>query len=117
MTRINHVDHVLMLLRQQLQGLAKANRSRRGGRSAKAGPQQRRSAAKRIAAMARAGDLSEEDLARSLIGALLVDEFGEAAANDHKFQKLVEEVHRIIASDPQASRTMAEAVKKVGGSG
>jgi len=114
-TRINHVDQVLMLLRQQLQGMAKTDRSRRGGRSSRTGPQQRRSAAKRIEAMARAGDLSEEDLARSLIGALLVDEFGEAAASDHKFQKLVEDVHRIIASDPQASSTMAEAVKKVGG--
>jgi len=113
MTRISQVDQILMLLRQQLQGKAKAERSGRGTRTAQTAPQQRKSAAKRIEALARTGGMDEDDLARSLIGALLVDEFGEDVANDHKFRKLVDEVHRIVSSDPQARAIMADALRKV----
>jgi len=117
MTRISPVDQMLMLLRQQLQGMSKTDRARRGGRAAPAAPQQRQPAAKRIEALAREGGLSQDDLARSLIGALLADEFGEGAANDHKFQKLVDEVHRIVASDPKSRTMLADALRKVGGGG
>lgn len=117
MTRISQVDQMLMLLRQQLQGMTKAERSRRGARTEQATPQARKSAAKRIEALARAGGLDEDDLARSLIGALLVDEFGESVANDHKFRKMVDEVHRIVSSDPKARTMLTDALRKVGGEG
>lgn len=115
MTRISNVDQVLMLLRQQLQRLDKSTRSRKGSASSASGPQRRPSAAGRVEAVLRTGDLSDEDLARTLVTALLVDEFGEAAANDPAFQHMAAEVHRIIASDPQAAGLLAEALKGVRG--
>ncbi|HZF44888.1 MAG TPA: hypothetical protein VEZ26_01020 [Sphingomonadaceae bacterium] len=115
MTRINHVDQVLLLLRQQLQRLDKSTRSRKGSTSSAAGAQRRPTAAGRVEAVLRADDLSDEDLARTLISALLVDEFGEAAANDPAFQNMASEVHRIIASDPQAAGLLVEALKGVRG--
>ncbi len=48
------------------------------------------------------------------MAALLVDEFGEGAANDHKFRKLADEVYRIIASDAEAKRLLGDALRKIG---
>ncbi len=117
MTRISNVDQMLMLLRQQLQRMDRPDRARRGAKTAKSGTSQRQAAAQRIEALAQAGDLSEEEFSRALVGALLVDEFGEAAANDHRFQKLTDEVHRILASDPKARGLLADAVKLIGSRG
>ncbi|OJW72044.1 MAG: hypothetical protein BGO57_01930 [Sphingomonadales bacterium 63-6] len=115
MTRINQVDQVLLLLRQQLQRLDKSNRARKGSASSAIGVQRRPPAAGRVEAVLRTDDLSDEDLARTLVTALLVDEFGEAVANDPAFQHMASEVHRIIASDPQAASLLAEALKGVRG--
>jgi len=112
MTRISNVDQVLMLLRQQLQRMSGPDRSRKSATSS-AAAQKRETAARRIEAVTRHDDLGDEDLGRTLLGALLVDEFGEAAANDHKFQKLVDEVYRIIANDAQARALLDSAVKEV----
>ncbi len=111
MTRISNVDQALMLLRQQLQQMAKTDRSSRGARTSRSSVQQRKSAAERIEALTRSGDLSEDDLARALIGALLADEFGDDAANDHRFRKLADEVHRIIASDAKAKTLLSAALR------
>ncbi|MCB5423821.1 hypothetical protein H0274_01010 [Altererythrobacter sp. CC-YST694] len=115
MTRINQVDQVLLLLRQQLQRLDKSGRARKGSASSATGVQRRSPAAGRVEAVLRADDLSDEDLARTLISALLVDEFGEAAANDPAFLHMAGEVHRIIAADPQAAKLLGEAIKGVRG--
>lgn len=117
MTRISNVDQVLMLLRQQLQRLDKSSRSRKGSATSASGPQRRPPAAGRVEAVLRSDELSDEDLARTLVTALLVDEFGEAAANDPAFQRMAGEVHRIVASDPQASRLLADAIRAVRGAG
>jgi hypothetical protein len=117
MTRISNVDQMLLLLRQQLQRMERPDHARRGAKAAKSGASQRQGAAQRIEALAQAGDMSEEEFARSLIGALLVDEFGEAAANDHRFQKLTDEVHRILSSDAKARGLLADALKLFGRQG
>ena len=113
MTRISNVDQVLMLLRQQLQRMSGPDRSRKRSTAASTAAQKRETAARRIEAVTRHDDLGDEDLGRTLLGALLVDEFGEAAANDHKFQKLVDEVYRIVASDAQSRAVLDSAVKEV----
>ncbi|HTN14544.1 MAG TPA: hypothetical protein VL094_07035 [Sphingomonadaceae bacterium] len=115
MTRISNVDQVLMLLRQQLQRLDKSTRNRKGAAASAAGTQRRPPAAGRVEAVLRTDDLSDEDLARTLVSALLVDEFGEAAANDPAFQHMAAEVHRIITADPQAGKLLADALKGVRG--
>lgn len=113
MTRITNTDQIMLLLRQQLQQMSKAERSQRGARTSRSDIQQRQTAASRIEAIAREGQLSEEEFARTLVGALLTDEFGGEAANDHRFQKLVEDVHRIIASDAKAKRLLVEALREI----
>lgn len=110
MTRISNVDQVLMLLRQQLQRLGKSDRSRKGGAIGAPAAERRQPATGRIEAVMRTDRLSEEELGRTLVTAMLVDEFGEGPANDHKFRKVADEVYRIIASDPQARKLLGEAL-------
>lgn len=113
MTRISNVDQMLMLLRQQLQRMSKSDKSRKSSATSSTATQKRETAARRIEAIVQRDDLGDDDLARTLLRALLVDEFGEAAANDHKFQKLVDEVYRIIASDANARNLLDSAMKEV----
>lgn len=112
MTRISNVDQVLLLLRQQLQRMSKADRSRKSGATSSTS-RKRETAARRLEAIVQRDDLADDDLARTLLGALLVDEFGEAAANDHKFQRLVDEVYRVITSDTQARSLLESAMREV----
>ncbi len=107
MTRINQVDQVLMLLRQQLQRMGKAQRRPQAG---KAGTP---SAIKRAAALAQIEGLSTEDLEQSLIRALLTEEFGETLASDARFQKVVADVHRIIATDRETRQLLRQAVEQL----
>lgn len=116
MTRVSNVDQVLMLLRQQLQRMTAGERAKRSAKTGAPRPQQRKSAAKRIEALSQAGEFGDEELARMLVRALLVDEFGDAAANDHRFQKLADDVHRLIAADPKANALLRDALRKVGAS-
>ena len=110
MTRINQVDQVLMLLRQQLQRMEKAKRRPQAGSAARAGTP---SAVRRPAALARIDSLSPEDLEQSLIRALLTEEFGEALASDARFQKVVADVHRIIAADRETRQLLRQAVEQL----
>jgi hypothetical protein len=113
MTRISNVDHVMLLLRQQLQRMSKTERQRRSGNVSSTTSERREPALGRIEEITRADELSDDDLARTLVGALLVDEFGEAVANDPKFHTLVGEVHRIIASDADSKALLQDALKEV----
>lgn len=111
MTRISNVDQVLMLLRQQLQRLGKSDRARKSGATGASAAERRQPAMGRIEAVMRTDRLSEDELGRSLVAALLVDEFGEGPANDHKFRQVADEVYRIISADPQAKKVLGDALR------
>lgn len=113
MTRIANVDQVMALLRQQLNRLGKSDRSRKTGTAGALATERRQPAAVRIAALGRADGMSDDALSRNLVAALLVDEFGERTANDHKFRELAEEVYRIISSDAETNRLLSEALKEI----
>jgi len=113
MTRISNVDQVMLLLRQQLQRMAKSARQQKGAKVSPTTAQRREQALERIEEISRVDALSDDDLAKTLVGALLVDEFGEAIANDAKFQSLVGEVHRIIASDAETKALLGNALKEM----
>ncbi|WP_338446515.1 hypothetical protein V5F89_01580 [Pelagerythrobacter marensis] len=110
MTRIGNVDHIMVLLRQQLQRMGKVDGKARGSKSGATAHTARRSAIDRIAPLARLDDLDEREFERALIRALLTDEFGASIAEDHRFERIASEVHRIIRSDEQAQSLLTAAI-------
>lgn len=112
MTRITNVDQVLLQLRQQLQRLSRNAQSVHATKSGSTVPAIRRSALRRIVELDRFDDLTGEEFERALIRALLIDEFGEAVANEPKFQQLSNDVFRIISSDRPTRELLQRAARK-----
>lgn len=110
MTRIGNVDHVLMLLQQQLQKLQSTGPGARTARVGRTVTTRKETALHRLAAISDTGDLGEQDLERALIRALLVDELGAGIADDHRFDRIAGEVWRLIADDPVTRNLLREAV-------
>ena len=111
MTRINQVDQVLLLLRERLQRLNRSGpgASRRSGRSS---PATARPLA-RLQAMAELDQLSEDDLGRTIVRALLAEELGEGLANDPAFQAVIDDVARIIGESQEGRDLMARAAREL----
>ena len=59
--------------------------------------------------------MSDDDLTKALIRALLTEEFGDTLASDPKFDRVVSEVHRMIAEDAETARLLARGVMEVRG--
>ena len=112
MTRITQADQIMQLLRQQLQRLGPNGHAARASRTGKSAPQ-RQSPLTRIAAMAALDNLSDDDLARALIRALLTEEFGETLASEPKFARIVDEVHRMISEDAETARLLVRSLSQV----
>ena len=113
MTSISNVDQVLTLLRQQLQRTGKSDQARKTGKTRNKDAETRKPAADRIEEISRSASLSDEELARNLVAAMLIDEFGEGVANDHRFQRLAGDVYRIIAADPDVRELLRSALKHI----
>jgi hypothetical protein len=110
MTRIGNVDHVLMLLQQQLQKMDGTSRKTPARKADKTGKADAHSSLRRVAAIAGKNELDDETFARALVRALLVDELGEGLTEDHRFDRISAEVHRMIAKDEKFSTLLREAV-------
>lgn len=109
MTRISNADHVLLLLRNHLERTQKQRRKRT---ASKQGEQASAATSlQRVERLAALSDLSEAELKRALISAVLADELGEAVVNDAKFHRVVEDVLATIAEDPTASALLERAFK------
>lgn len=112
MTKISNVDQVLLLLRQQLDRMATRAPARRTTKTGSATGAERK-ALHRVRALAALGNLSDEDLERSFIHGLLVEQFGDDIANDPQFQRTVADVHRVIASDDASRRLLGQATRRL----
>ena len=112
MTRITQADQIMQLLRQQLQRLGPNGSAARTSRTGKSAPQ-RQSPLTRITALAALDNLSDDDLARALIRALLTEEFGETLANEPKVARIVDEVHRMIREDAETARLLTRSLNQV----
>lgn len=112
MTRIGNVDHVLLLLQQQLQKLDGSGRKDRTRKTGKTSRNESQSSLNRVVAISGKEELDDETFARALVRALLVDELGEALAEDHRFDRIAAEVHRMIATDEQFARLLHDAVNQ-----
>ena len=111
MTRIGSVDQVLLLLRERLQRMdrSRADTSRRADAMARATP----GPLARLQAMAAVDQLSDDDLGRTMIRALLADELGEGIANDPAFQSVIEDVARIIGESEEGRKLMERAMREL----
>lgn len=114
MTRVTQTDQIMQLLRQQLQRLGKGKAAARGVRTGKAAADQQSPLA-RVTALTAPGTLTDEDLARTLIRALLTEEFGETLASEPKFDRVVSEVYRMLAEDAETARLLARGVGELRG--
>jgi hypothetical protein len=113
MTRISNADHVLLLLREQLQKLGRGRKERTGRAGAVRGSTPRPIA--RLQAMA---SLEEgEEFRRSLVRAILTEEMGEAMANDPSFQAVVDNVYRMISATPDGQALIDRAGRQLRGGG
>ncbi|HYD86001.1 MAG TPA: hypothetical protein VEA80_00860 [Vitreimonas sp.] len=111
MTRVSNTDQVLILLRAQLQRAERQRRREAGsasaGRTAGAGP------LRRLQALVGEGALSDEDLPRALVTALLAEDFGAGLVNESKFQELVDQVGDLIERDATCSALLRACVAAI----
>lgn len=113
MTRISNADHVLVLLREQLQKLGRTRRE-----SASRAAEVRGSTPRPIARLQAMASLEEgEEFRRSLVRAILTEELGEAMANDPAFQAVVEDVYRMISASRDGRELIDRAGRQLRGGG
>jgi hypothetical protein len=111
MTRITNADQALLLLQEQLQRMdrGKTGRTSRKGNSQKATPR----AMARLQTLAALDRLSDEDVRRTLVRALLSEQLGEGIANDATFQNVVEDVFRIISASEEGRALIDRATAEL----
>lgn len=113
MTRISNADQVLLLLQEQIDRLAKRKGAERRGATARSGTPEPMT---RIRALATRSGLSEEDLKRSLVRGVLVQQLGEAIGNDPAFQTVAGDVFRIIGETPEGRALIDRALTQLSSS-
>ena len=108
MTGIGKVDQIVLHLRAQLQGIA-AKRERAGTEKVRreAGPVDR---------LRSLGDIEPGDpeTRRKFIRAVLTEELGEGLANQSEFDRISNEVWRLIEQDAELKAQLDEALIELG---
>lgn len=111
MTRVSQADQLLLLLRERLQRLDRGRAERKGG-AAPARPATPKPL-ERLHAVAALDRLSEEETRRSLVRALLAQELGDGIANDPGFQKVADDVFRIISESEEGRALIDRAASQL----
>lgn len=112
MTRVGNIDQVLLLLREQLQRSGKTRENSRGAGATRAGLAPARPL-DRVRALATLDTLGEDDVRRALVRGVLTDELGDGVANDAAFQRIVDDVLRIIGDMPGGTGLIDRAVAQL----
>lgn len=107
MVRIGNVDHVLALVRGQLERMSRGKRATKSDRTGR-NDIARATEKSRLQALSGLSDLPGEDFERLLVGALLSREFGEEAAQDPRFQSIIDRTWRILREDDALRHAMRE---------
>jgi hypothetical protein len=114
MTRISNSDHVLLLLREQLQKIGHSRKER----TSRSGTVRNASTPRPIARLQAMGAGEDgEEFRRTLVRALLTEEMGESMANDPSFQTVVENVYRMISATPDGQELIERASRQLRGGG
>ena len=111
MTRVSSADHVLVLLREQLQRMDRTRASRTGRTgTAQKGTQPPLVRLHEAASLDR---LSDDEFRRTLVRAVLIEELGEGLANDPNFQVIVEDVFRILSESEEGQELISRAAQQL----
>lgn len=114
MTRINHADQVLLLLREQLQRATK-------GREAGAGKAAQRVEGRvqrpldRVRALAALDGLADDAMRRAMVRGLLSEEFGDALGNDAAFAAMTDNILRTLETLPGGPELITQAIAQLKG--
>lgn len=106
MVTIGNTEPMLALVRSQLERLAKGRTGRASAKSA--ATTTAAAATDRLQVIAGLADLPEEQFKRTLIGALLTEEFGEEVAADPRFQSVIDRAAEMMKDDPRLTQVMTE---------
>ncbi|PSJ42195.1 hypothetical protein [Allosphingosinicella deserti] len=109
MTRINTTDQILLVLRERLRGLNQ-NRSPAAAPGLSATP----SPMARLQTLRAAEGMPREELRKTLVRALLAEQFGDGLASDPAFQAVCDDVFRIIGETPEGRDLLERAAGQVG---
>ena len=112
MSGVTTVDQALLLLRAELQRMAKTTKSAKPARSARADGTGA-TMVDRVRQLAAVRSLSDEEFGRALIANLLADEFGDGLVNDVRFQTLAGDVDRLIRDDANGRAVLDRAVRQL----
>ena len=102
MTRVGNTEQVMALVRNQLQRMAKREKTAKSQKTAK--PEARTlSSRERVEALGAIRDLSDDDFAQGFVRALLGEEFGETVTASPGFQQVVERTAGMMRRDPETA--------------
>ena len=109
MTGIGKVDQIVLQLRSQLQRAAR-NRSKTSGNVGRtaASPLQRFKALEGVEAY------GDGELRRKFVRALLTEELGEELANQPEFERISNEVWKLIEEDEALRPELDQALRQLG---
>lgn len=113
MARIGQIDHILLLLREQLQ---RAGEGRVPGGSPQAGPGTRaeQRPLDRARALASLGAIDPEERRRLVVRTLLLEEFGDKAGADPAFSALVDRILGMVRDIPGGDELIDRAIRQLG---
>jgi len=109
MSNIGRVDQAVLQLRLQLQRIARG-RAQGAAKPEKADP----SPLRRLQSLGQPGDDADEGFRRNFVRALLTEELGETLANEVEFERISNEVWRLLDEDPDTRALMDQALGELG---
>ena len=108
MTDISRIDHAVLQLRSQLQRLARE----RGKRASGSVPSERKPL-DRLRESQSGTSADDQEFRRKFVRALLTEELGEALGNQPEFERISNEVWRILDEDSETRAMMDEALDRL----
>jgi hypothetical protein len=105
---VSRVDHAVLQLRAQLQRLARERAGRSPG-SARSEPRP----LERLRAAPDGENAHNGEFRRKFVRALLTEELGEAIANEPEFERISNEVWRLLDEDSDTRAMMDEAISRL----
>lgn len=113
MTRVTNADQVLLVLRERLQRLGQ--RRSEGRSPSKLANRDDVGPISRLRQSDALSGLSDEEMHRGLVRAMLAQEWGDAVANDAGFLRIVEDVACLLEGSAEGRNLLESAGRQIRG--